>query len=522
MTNRRMWVVKSVRVSLGVTTLLILAAQMSLAQTASRINRAIDDSSLVRIPNSTHPLTARAADLGQVDSHLPMLRMVLVLKPSEVQEAELARLLDHQHDKNSATYHKWLAPEEYGRRFGPSQEDLAQITTWLQQKGFHIDGIARGRQWIEFSGDAGQVAQAFHTEVHHFSLNGEQHIANARDISLPQALAPVVTGILSLHNFPKKAKDAKPQHVHRDEATGKLVPDFTITGSAGTFHFLVPGDYKKIYNLEPLLDAGIDGRGVSIAIAARTDIFLSDVHTFRKIFGLPVNDPVIIYNGQDPGVNPDFVESSLDVEWAGAAAPKATIEMVTSASTLTTDGIDLSLSYIIDNAVAPIMSTSYSACEPFMGTAGNAHITGLYRQAAAEGITAFASTGDSGSANCDPAGEFSGPATDIATVSGLASTPYTVSVGGTHSTRMVSTDSIWLPNNRPDLVVGDRLHSRAVWNESCDPTVDPGNCFGTGAYFWLATGGGPITAALRICPAISSHVSTARPSRHGKQDRRAQ
>ena len=156
MRHHRLCAVKGVRVSI-VMTLLILAVQVLVAQTASRINRAIDDSSLVRIPNSTHPLTARAADLGRVDSHLPMQRMVLVLKPSEAQEAELTKLLDHQHDKNSAAYHQWLTPDEYGRRFGPNEEDLAQIRSWLQQKGFHIDRIARGKQWIEFSGDAAQV-----------------------------------------------------------------------------------------------------------------------------------------------------------------------------------------------------------------------------------------------------------------------------------------------------------------------------------------------------------------------------
>ena len=489
MRHSRLRVVNGVRVRV-VMTLLMLAIQASLAQNASRIKQAVDDSAVIRIPNSTHPLTARAADLGRVDSHLPMQRMVLVLKPSEAQETELARLLDRQHDKNSAAYHQWLTPEEYGRRFGPSKVDLTQITSWLQQKGFHIDAIARGKQWIEFSGDAGQVEQAFHTEVHHFMVRGAERIANAHDISVPQALVPVVTGILSLHNIPKTG-DAKRQHIHRDETNGKLMPDFTITGSAGTFHFLAPGDYKKIYNLEPLLDAGIDGRGISIAIAGRTDIFLSDVHTFRKIFGLPTNDPVVIHNGQVPGVNPDFVESSLDVEWAGAAAPKATIELVASASTLTTDGIDLSLSYIIDNAIAPIMSTSYSACEPFMGTAGNAHITGLYRQAAAEGITAFASTGDSGSANCDPSGEFPSPASDSATVSGLASTPYTVSVGGTQFDENGLDGLYWLPDNRADLSSAMGYIPEQVWNESCDPTVDPAGCFGSGLYLWLATGGGP-------------------------------
>ncbi len=461
------------------------------AQTSDRITQAIDDSSLVRIPRSTHPLTAGATDLGRLDSNAAMERMVLVLKPSEAQEAKLKKLIDGQHDKASASFHKWLSPAEYGRQFGPSESDLNQIKSWLRQKGFRVDTVANGRQWIEFSGNAGQVEQAFHTEMHHFSVKGEKHVANAQDIAVPIALAPVVSGILSLHNFPKKAGQAKAVHVRRDPASGKLVPDFTLNGGNGTFHFLSPGDYKKIYNTEPLLDAGIDGRGVSIAIVARTDIFLSDVHTFRRIFGLPLNDPVVITNGADPGVNPDFGESSLDVEWSGAIAPRAQIKMVTSASTLTTDGIDLSLSYVIDNAVAPIMSSSYSVCEAFAGTAGNAHITGLYRQAAAEGITAFNSTGDNGSAGCDQFGVLFGPATNGPAVSGLASTPYTVSVGGTQFNENGLEGNYWLANNRPDLSSAIGYIPEQVWNESCDPTIDPNQCQGSGLYFSFASGGGP-------------------------------
>ena len=491
MTHRSLSGAKAVHLFAVILFSAVFAVSSLQAQTRSRITGAVDDSSLVRIPRSTHPLTTVATDLGRLDSNQAMERMVLVLRPSEEQEAKLKKLIDQQHDKESANYHKWLTPEEYGKQFGPSQSDLDQVRAWLQQQGFRIDKVGRGKQWIEFSGNAGQVEQSFHTEMHHFSWKGEKHVANSQDIALPSALAPVVSGILSLHNFQKKSGQAKSVHVHRDPASGKLVPDFTLTNGNGTFHFLTPGDYKKIYNTEPLLDAGIDGRGVSIAIVARTDIFLSDVHTFRRIFGLPLNDPITIVNGADPGVNPDFGESSLDVEWSGAIAPHATIKMVTSASTLTTDGIDLSLSYVIDNAVAPIMSSSYSVCEPFIGTAGNAHLTGLYRQAAAEGITAFNSTGDNGSAGCDPFGVLFGPARNGPAVSGLATTPYTVSVGGTQFNENGLDGDYWLANNRPDLSSAIGYIPERVWNESCDPTIDPNQCQGSGLYFSFASGGGP-------------------------------
>ncbi len=208
------------------------------------------------------------------------------------------------------------------------------------------------------------------------------------------------------------------------------MPDFT--SSTGAFHALAPGDFTRIYNTKPLLDSGIDGTGLSIAIVGRTDINLSDVQTFRQAFGLPPNDPFFIVNGTDAGVNGDEPEADLDVQWSGAVAPNAAIKLVSSSSPFATDGTDLSAAYIVDNVVAPIMSTSYGLCEAFLGNAGNTFYSSLYQQAAAEGITSFVSSGDNGPAGCDFASE--GPALFGPAVSGLASTPYNVAVGGTQFT----------------------------------------------------------------------------------------
>jgi len=463
-------------------------------QSTARISQPIDSTVLVRIPGSTHPLTASAHDEGRVNGDLSLERMVLVLKPSESQQSALAKLIDDQHNRTSVSYHQWLMPEQYGAQFGVDESDLRVVSGWLQAQGFTVGSIARGKQWIEFSGTAGQVERVFHTEMHNYVLNGEKHIANSQDISLPQALTPVVTGVLSLHNFQKPGIRSRRGHAHRDADSGQLVPDYTLTGPNGTVHLLSPGDSARIYNTTPLLSQGIDGSGVSIAIVGRTDIYLSDVQTFRQMFELPVNDPVFIVNGLDPGFPPtgDIFESDLDVQWAGAMAPQAEIKFVTSASTLATDGVDLSISYTIDNLVAPIMSSSYGACEAALGTAGNAHFTALFQQAAAEGITVFVSTGDSGNANCDPSGgpQFQ-PAQYGSAVSGLATTHYTVSVGGTEFNENGLDGDYWLANNRPDLSSAIGYIPEEVWNESCDPTVDPNQCNGTGGYYLLAGGGGP-------------------------------
>ena len=140
-------------------------------------------------------------DRGAAPSTLPMQRMLLVLKRSPEQEAALQQFLDAQQDKSSAQYHAWLTPDEFGRQFGPADEDIQAVVSWLSSHGFDVPRVGKGRTAIEFSGTAGQVQEAFHTEIHQYAVNGEQHWANASDPQIPTALAPVVAGVNSLYDF---------------------------------------------------------------------------------------------------------------------------------------------------------------------------------------------------------------------------------------------------------------------------------------------------------------------------------
>jgi len=468
----------------------VFAATATSAQKSARITHPIDDNAVKVLSGSTHPLATSANDVGRVDNTLPMDRIMLLLQPSADQKAALTRFISHQSDKDSPQFHQWLSPEQFGARFGPAQEDIDQVTGWLQSHGLRVNSVARGKQWIEFSGTAAQVEHTFHTEIHQYLVKGEMHIANAKDISLPEALTPVVAGVLSLHNFQKHPMHTEAVKVRRDATTNKLVPEFTF--HSGQFHLLAPGDFSRIYNTLPLLNAGINGKDISIGIVARSNIELSDVQTFRQIFGLPAKDPNFIINGVDPGANQngEEVEADLDTEWSGAAAPQATINLVISASTFTSDGSDLSLAYIIDHRVASIVSSSFGLCEAFLSPAGNAFFERTYQQAAAQGMTVFVDTGDNGAAGCDePLDGRSVPATLGLNVNGIASTSFNIAVGGTQFAEQGNDGSFWLASNRADLSSAIGYIPEAVWNESCDPTVDPGHC-GDGRYSIAAGSGG--------------------------------
>src|SRR6185312_3330744 len=208
-------------------------------------------------------------------------------------------------------------------------------------------------------------------------------------------------------------------------------------GNPLTCYAVSPWDFATIYNVLPLWNGSpaIDGTGQTIAVVGRSNVTFFDISTFRSLFDLPPADSShfqVILNGPDPGLTDDESEADIDVQWAGAVAKNAKIDFVVSQSTETTDGVDLSALYVIDNNLAPIMSESFGQCEVALGTSGNSFFQELWQQAAAQGISVFLSTGDSGAAGCDNnLGTVPQPALGGLAVSGLASTPYNVAVGGT-------------------------------------------------------------------------------------------
>jgi hypothetical protein len=447
-----------------------------------------------------------------------MKDMILTLRPSPAQQAALDKLSDDLHNPASASYHHWLTPAQFGAQYGVADEDVNTVSQWLAANGFKIESVAAGKTWIRFSGNAQQVEQAFGTQIHKYSVNGATHYANSTNLSLPSALAAAVGGVVSVNNFLKPAQHAAPATVTRDK-NGKLVranapvapstvpgidpllaagPDYTYTGSQEE-NFLAPGDFAKLYDTNPLISAGTNGKGISIAIVGRSDISLSDVEAFRKLFQLPFNDPAITYATTDPGVVPgDDEEAILDVEWSGAVAPMANINLVIGASTLTTDGIDLSASYIVDHALAPIMSVSFGECEADLGVTELAFYHDLWQQASVEGITVLVAAGDGGSSSCIIPSEYRASQFGLG-VSGLASTPYNVAVGGTELDD-ADTNTYWNIENGANSSSIKGYTPEAVWNESCNLAVPVSatNCYySTASEGTYAGGGGASSCVLQ-------------------------
>jgi len=434
----------------------------------ARITQAIDETQLVRLRGNVHPLARPEFDQGIVSDAVPMNRMLLLLQRSPDQEATLQQFMADQQTKDSPNFHKWLTPDQFGKQFGPADADIQTITDWLARQGFQNIKVGAGRTAIEFSGNVAQVRNAFHTEIHKFNVNGQSRQANAIDPQIPAALTPVVAGVVSLHNFPRRSfRHDGGIHTATREVPGK--PQFTTTSGCGTnnaqpCYVVGPADFAKIYNVPSTLD----GTGQQIAIVADSNINPQDVTDFRTLFGLSTNPPVITLNGPDPGKNADEGEAGIDVQIAGMVAQNATINLVVSEDTLTANGIDLSALYIVDNNIAPVMSESFGVCESNLGTAGNQFFNALWEQAAAQGISVFVSSGDPGSAGCD---DFTTArtATGGLAVSGIASTPFSVAVGGTDFDDVGTQISggFWSSTNGTGRESAQGYIHEVPWNDSC-------------------------------------------------------
>ena len=420
------------------------------SQVAPQIQGAVDDAERVLLRGNVHPLiqtgagrtgTGRTAqaqsglsqsafDQGAVEDSMPAGRMMLLLQRSPAQEAALQDFIQAAHAPGDPSYHQWLKPADFGRLYGPADSDVAAVTAWLQSHGLTINQVHAGRLAIEFSGTAGQVSEAFQTEIRRFQVNGLTHLANATDPSIPAALAPVIAGLAPVNDFHPQPRLKVLGQAQFNAKTHEANPQWTYPAGGGVYFVLAPNDFAIQYDIKPAYTAGITGAGQSITIISASNVDLSLVQAYQSLFGLSANLPQVIVDGTDPGENGAATEAYLDLEIANSVAPGATVMLYTSGGSVLADGLALAAMRAVEDDLAGVISTSYGECELELGQSGNAFWSALWQQAAAQGQTVFVSSGDGGSAGCDNFDSQQVAYSGLA-VNGLASTPYNVAVGGT-------------------------------------------------------------------------------------------
>ena len=389
---------------------------------ASRVAGDWHSSAPVAISLGKPFLHAAAVDLGAAPANQSLSRIILLLAPSPAQQQALAGDLTSLQNPSSPSYHHWLTPQAFAQSYANNVSDVASVAAWLQSQGFTVAPLPAGLGWIEFSGTAAQVEQAFGAQVHLFSINGNTRAVLVSGITVPAALSPVIAGLVSLDGVLSTPALTAPQPL------SVSVSDVASLISPANAAALTPHLAAQLLNVTPLAAQGVNGAGQTIAIVSRSNVNTADVAAFRSAFALPALPLQVSVNGPDPGLADDQAEATFATSWAGAAAPGAQILLAPAATTSATDGVDLSLAGLVDQGQANIIVVGYSACEAALSPAHQAFYSALYQQAAAEGITVVVAAGDGGAAACTPAGGTTPVDTGLA-VNALASTPWNTAVG---------------------------------------------------------------------------------------------
>jgi subtilase family serine protease len=367
-------------------------AQITPGPSQPLIRQPINEANLVVLSGNTRPEANAVNDRGPVADNFAMEHMLLQLRRPPAQEQALTRLIEQLHDPASPDFHKWLTPDQFGARFSPAASDLARVSGWLQSHGFGINVTYASGMAIDFSGTAGQLRTAFHTQIHNLEVNGVGHIANMSDPQIPAALAPAIVGIVSLHDFRPRPGFAR------------KTPIAAYTVGGGQFA-VTPPDLATIYNFNPVFASGNTGQGQTIYLIEDSDLYTTDDWTtFRSTFGLSGYSATLetihpapssgTDNCADPGVNKNSVEAILDAEYASAAAPSAAIVMATCEDSATFGGL-IAIQNLVNGPNPPaIISLSYIESETYNGAAANAAFNAIYQQGVAEGVSIFVCAGD--------------------------------------------------------------------------------------------------------------------------------
>ena len=444
------------------------------AQRAARarllITQPIDEGHLIQLAGNTRREANASTDRGPVADDFPMEHMLLLLNRPPELELEFEQYIESLTDKSSPNFHQWLTPDQQGQAYGLAQEDVDVVTWWLTSHGFRVGYVYPNYRVIDFSGTAGQIREAFHTEIHHLDVRGERHFANMSDPQIPAALSSAVLGVVSMHDFKPRA--------YLEPRTQYQV----INSSGGINNLMVPADLQTIYNLAPVYRQGVYGQGQTIVVVEDAMPWSTDPTTYQTTFGLTKyggswtnTHPNAGNNCATPASpNGDEGEANIDVDAVLAVAPGATVEVAScgDGTPISTFGGLLALENLVSAGSPPaVISMSYGECEAGSTQGGNAAFYSAFQSAAAAGVSVFVSSGDELSTSCSNGYDYGYFGIGV---TGWGSTPYNVSVGGTDfedtynlSKSGIPLDTYWNTSNSAFDGNAKSYIPEIPWNDSC-------------------------------------------------------
>ncbi|MGH3214889.1 MAG: S53 family peptidase [Trebonia sp.] len=352
--------------------------------------------------------------------------------------------------------------EELDAQYGAETDDIALVTSTMTGLGLTVTDTHQGSRRMMVSGTIGALSAAFGTTLTlvtspQLGGTGEAtHRYRSGGLSVPANLAGIVTAVLGLDDRPV----ARPQFRRLTAAAAsRTVTPETVTPETVTPETVTPEAAPAAPAAVPLtalqvaslynFPAGTDGTGQTIAIIELGGGYTqSDLDMYFSGLGLatPSVTAVSVDGGSNSPGQPADGEVELDIQVAGAVAPKAAQLVYFSANT--DQGFINAIAQAVHTTPPPIVvSISWGQSEDQWSEQSRTSMDGVFADAAALGVTVTVAAGDNGSSD-DP-NSTSGVHVDFP-----ASSPHVLACGGTQlignlNTNTIASEVVWneLANN---------------------------------------------------------------------------
>ncbi len=308
----------------------------------------------------------------------------------------------------SPDYRKFLTLQQFVQGYAVSDAQLASIEASLQNLGFTIGEVYPNHLAIEVLGSVGTAQSALGVEMKRFTRNGVTGLASTRLPTLPPELKGLIRGVGGLNTV----THARPMHLKGGSgqpSVGTPVKGLLTGGTSG--HYL-PLDFAKQYDLLPIYEHGITGRGSTVGIVTLNTFNTADAFTFWQ--GIGLNEPasritkVNVDGGETASSNNSDGEgeTDLDVEYSGALAPGADVRVYIAPNQSFADFLNGFEAAASEN-IADTVSTSWDQPEldffydTATGTPADTSLLDTFHdifvEMALQGQTVYVAAGDSGS-----------------------------------------------------------------------------------------------------------------------------
>jgi Pro-kumamolisin, activation domain/Putative Ig domain len=367
----------------------------------------------------------------------------LALRPRD--PAALAAYAQAVSTPGSSLYHHYLSVAQFAQRFAPADAEVASVRAALEAQGLHPGPLAANGLSLDLTAPAGAMSTAFATSFERYQVAGGRiAFANTAAPALRASVSGLVEGIVGLDTLQvprpaglSKSPRARP-HANATAARDTIAPGesqpCTSGASSGGY---TAGQIASAYGLSNPYAAGDGGSGATVALFELEPYSASDIAAYQACYGTSTPISNITVDG-GPGSGPGQGEAALDIEDLIGLAPNTSILVYEGKNT----GGSAYNTYktIITQNRAKVISTSWGLCEPQEGSSAAGAENDLFLEAAAQGQTVFAASGDHGVKDC-----VSGSHSGTVSVDDPASQPYVTGVGGTSLTAVgpPPSETVW-------------------------------------------------------------------------------